>query len=85
MLCGDNNLDFIPAVTGAYFLHYCAVIQIFFTTPPLLARLDSLVSPSLKGQCHEMDIFLGLNNLISTFFVCFDGFPGLNSISLPYT
>jgi hypothetical protein len=59
MLCGDNNLDFIPAVTGAYFLHYCAVIQIFCTTPPLLARLDSLVSPSLK--VHKIEIFFGFD------------------------
>jgi hypothetical protein len=30
---------------------------------------------TLKGQCHEMDIFLeGLNILISAFYVCADGF-----------
>jgi hypothetical protein len=32
----------------------------------------------LKGQCHEMDIFVGgLNILISTFCECSDGFQGL--------
>ncbi len=33
---------------------------------------------SLKGQCHEMDIFFNdLNILISTFCVFVDGFQGL--------
>ncbi len=33
----------------------------------------------LKGQCHEMYIFVeGLNILISTFCVCADGFQGLS-------
>ena len=34
---------------------------------------------TLKGQCHEMDIFFEcLNILISTFCVCADGFQGLS-------
>jgi hypothetical protein len=40
----------------------------------------------LKGQCHEIDIFLKvLKILISTFCVCADGFQGLKKLSLPYT
>jgi hypothetical protein len=32
----------------------------------------------LKGQCHEMDFFEGLNILISAFCACTDGFQGLS-------
>jgi hypothetical protein len=39
---------------------------------------------TLKGQCHEMDIFLCLNILIST-CVSADGFQCLSKASLPYT
>jgi hypothetical protein len=33
---------------------------------------------ALKGQCQEMDLFEGQNNLISTFCVCADGFQGIS-------
>jgi hypothetical protein len=33
---------------------------------------------ALKGQCHEMDIFLGSKMLISSFCVSTDGFQGLS-------
>jgi hypothetical protein len=31
----------------------------------------------LKGLCHEIDIFKGLNIIVCTFCVCVDGFKGL--------
>ncbi len=40
-----------------------------------LRQLEMFVRLVLKGQCHEMDIFSKvLNILISTFCVCADGF-----------
>jgi hypothetical protein len=33
---------------------------------------------SLKGQCHEMDIFLRSKRFIGTVCVCADGFQGLS-------
>jgi hypothetical protein len=36
---------------------------------------------ALKGQSHKLDIvFEGLNNLISTFCVCADGFQDLSKL-----
>ncbi len=40
----------------------------------------------LKGQCHEVDIFLkGQNILVGRYFlsICADGFQGLSKLSLP--
>jgi hypothetical protein len=33
---------------------------------------------ALKGQCHKLDFFFGLNISISTFWVCADGFTSLS-------
>ncbi len=37
----------------------------------------SISKLTIKGQCHEMDLFLRSKHLISTFCVCDDGFQGL--------
>ncbi len=65
-VCGRANLVRAPGTCHRSFAApFCALICAFCCT-------------FLRGHCHEMDFFEGLNKWISTVCICADGFQSLS-------
>jgi hypothetical protein len=54
-------------------------IKIFTRNIIIIYMIDTLNPFELKGQCHEMDIFVQRSKHFSSFCTCANGFQGLSN------
>jgi hypothetical protein len=57
----------------------CEYMKIFIINFIIIYMNDTLNPFELKGQCHEMDIFVQRSKHFSSFCTCANGFQGISN------